>query len=50
VKKYETPAFDECFGYVPLLGLGGVEKIDNIRKVKLKEHIYLITEFMGNLE
>lgn len=21
--------FDECFGYVPLLGLGGSEKVEN---------------------
>ena len=23
---------DECFGYVPLLGLGGSEKIQNLKK------------------
>lgn len=50
IKKYEVPAYDECFGYVPLLGLGGIEKVENLKKVKLKEHIYLITEFMGNIE
>ncbi|WP_217560324.1 T6SS immunity protein Tdi1 domain-containing protein [Paenibacillus sp. GbtcB18] len=50
IKKYETPAFDECFGYVPLLGLGGTEKVENLKKVKLIEHIYLITEFMGQIE
>lgn len=50
IKKYETPTFDECFGYVPLLGLGGTEKVENLKRVKLKEHIYLITEFMGNIE
>ena len=31
--------FDECYGYVPLLGLGGSEKVDNLQKVKIKEHI-----------
>lgn len=43
VMKYGELAFDECFGYVPLLGLGGVEKVESLKKVKLKEHIYLIT-------
>lgn len=38
---------DECFGYVPLLVLGGTEKIENIKKVKLKEHILLMSEALG---
>nr|WP_233504779.1 T6SS immunity protein Tdi1 domain-containing protein [Parageobacillus thermoglucosidasius] len=50
VKRYGEPKFDECFGYVPLLGLGGLEKVENMKKVKLIEHIYLITQFMGPIE
>ncbi|RNB52006.1 DUF1851 domain-containing protein [Brevibacillus gelatini] len=50
IQNYGEPKFDECFGYVPLLGLGGHEKVENLRKVKLIEHIYLITQFMGQLE
>jgi hypothetical protein len=50
VKKYEQPAFDECFGYVPILGLGGPEKVENIDKVKLIEHICIITNLMGPIE
>ena len=40
-------SYEECFGYTPLLGLGGAEKVENLKKVKLKEHILIITEFMG---
>ena len=40
---------DECFGYVPLLGLGGSEKIDNLRKVKIREHIELIAKMTGKV-
>lgn len=40
-------SYDECFGYVPLLGLGGNEKIENLKKVKVKEHIELITQLVG---
>ncbi|WP_433745904.1 T6SS immunity protein Tdi1 domain-containing protein [Falsibacillus pallidus] len=50
VEKYGEPNFDECFGYVPLLGLGGSERVENLQKVKWIEHIYLITQFMGPIE
>ncbi len=43
-------AYDECFGYVPLLGLGGSEKVENLQKVKIKEHIELITQLVGKIE
>lgn len=41
--------FDECFGYTPLLGLDGSKKVDNLRKVKIKEHIDLITQSVGKV-
>jgi hypothetical protein len=50
INKYSAPSYDECFGYTPLLGLGGEEKVANVKKVKLKEHILIITEFMGPIE
>ncbi len=50
ISKYSAPNYDECFGYTPLLGLGGVEKVENLKKVKLKEHILIITEFMGPVQ
>lgn len=50
VKKYGVPEYDECFGYEPILGLGDLKKIDNLNKVKLVEHIYLIKEFMGPIK
>lgn len=42
--------FDECFGYVPLLGLGGAERPENLEKVKIKEHIQTITATMGQID
>ncbi|KEZ53658.1 T6SS immunity protein Tdi1 domain-containing protein [Metabacillus indicus] len=50
IKEYLEPAFDECFGYTPILGLGGQEKVENLKKVKLKEHILIINEFMGPVQ
>lgn len=49
VKKYGEPAYDECFGYVPLLALGGKESVNNLKKVKIREHIALITEMAGGI-
>ena len=40
---------DECFGYVPLLGLGGSEKVQNLKKVKIREHIELISQLVGKI-
>ncbi|MDQ0206979.1 T6SS immunity protein Tdi1 domain-containing protein [Alkalicoccobacillus murimartini] len=49
-KRNGPPEYDECFGYVPLLGLGGDEKVENLKKVKIVEHIYLIKELIGPIE
>ena len=43
VEKYGKLEYDECFGYVPLLVLGGAEKVENLQKVS-------ITEFMGPIK
>lgn len=42
-------SFDECYGYVPLPGLGGSEKVENLQKVKIKEHISLISQSLGKI-
>jgi hypothetical protein len=42
-----VPKYDECYGYVPLLGLGGKETVKNLQIVKIKEHIMLIKEMVG---
>lgn len=50
VARYGELSYDECFGYTPILGMGGAEKVENLKKVKLREHILLITGFMGPIE
>lgn len=49
VEKLGTLEYDECFGYVPLLALGGEESVNNLKKVKIREHIALITEISGEV-
>ena len=46
-EKLGLPQSDECYGYFPLLCTGGRESVDNIKIVKTKEHIILITQFVG---
>lgn len=50
VNYNKEPNYDECFGYTPLLGLGGVEEVKKLEKVKLKEHILIIIELMGPVQ
>ena len=50
VAKLGELGFDECFGYTPLLGLGGKEKIENLEKVNIKSYIELITQMVGRIE
>ena len=46
-EKIGVLSADECYGYFPLLCAGGKESSENIKKVKTKEHIMLITQFAG---
>ena len=49
VEKYGKLADNECFGYVPLLALGGKEDVEHLQKVKTKEHIAVITQLTGGV-
>lgn len=49
LKKHGALEFDECYGYVPLLALGGKKSIANLKKVKMREHIALIVEMTGEI-
>lgn len=49
VKRLGEIEQDECFGYVPLLGLGGSEKVENLGRVKTREHIELISQLVGKI-
>ena len=42
-------AYNECFGYEPLLSLGGKENVDNLRKVNYEVHITIMAEIQGVL-
>lgn len=44
VERYGTPNYQECFGYEPLLSLGGGESVDNLRKLNLKVHLDIISQ------
>ena len=48
-EKYGDLAYDECFGYVPLLALGGKEDVEHLKKVKMREHIAVIAQLTGGV-
>lgn len=49
-EKLGEPGYDECYGYVPMLGLGGAGKADHLQKVKIKEHIAIIAQTLGKIK
>lgn len=49
-KRLGEIAFDECYGYMPLLGLGGSEKVENLQKVKIKEHVSIVAQTIGKIQ
>ena len=49
IEKLGMLEYDECFGYVPLLALGGKERVNNLKKVKIREHIAIIYELCGEV-
>lgn len=50
VQLLGKPEYDECFGYVPLLALGGSEKAEKLKIFKILPHIDLITQVAGRIE
>lgn len=49
VKLLGNLEYDECFGYVPLLALGGKESVENLQKMKMKQHIEMLAEISGRI-
>ena len=49
VKEYGSLDYNQCFGFVPLLVLGGKRDLTNIDKVGIKEHLDLITQITGGV-
>ena len=49
-EKLGTPDFDECFGYSPLLVMGGSENLENIEIVKTLSYIDISTQTIGRFK
>jgi len=47
VALHGSLGFDECFGFVPILALGGSEKVESLKIVKAREHIAIINALVG---
>lgn len=48
-ERLGRPTLDECFGYAPLLVLGGSPKPENLHRVDLTTHLELIVQAGGPL-
>jgi hypothetical protein len=40
------PAYDECYAFVPALALGGSYAAENLKKVKLREHLAILRQLV----
>ena len=49
LKNQGNIGYDECFGYVPLLCLGGSESANQLQKVKLLAYMEMILAIAGPL-
>ena len=49
IKKFGPLEYDECFGFVPILPLGGKKDVKHMDKVKIREHLYLLVQFTGGI-
>lgn len=48
--KLGQPEFDECYGYVPALVIGGNDNHENLQRLKMAEHLMIVSEFTGVIE
>ena len=44
VKKFGELEYDECYGFEPVLALGGAEKIEFVKKVKLQPYLEILAQ------
>lgn len=47
-KELGTLKHDECYGFFPILALGGDEKPKNLKVVKIREHLEILTQAFEN--
>lgn len=50
INKYGQLGYEECFGFVPLLLMGGKKDVEHLVKVNEKVRIELITRLVGRIE
>ena len=49
LKKLGPLQHDECFGFEPAIALGGSESVENVRKVKLREHLSILSQLVDEI-
>ena len=49
LKKLGPLQHDECFGFEPAIALGGSESVENVRIVKLREHLSILSQLVDEI-
>lgn len=49
IHQYGNIKYDECFGHVPLLAIGGSDDVESLRILKMKEHMLMNAMIIGNV-
>ncbi len=48
-EKLGVLAFNDCYGFEPVLAFGGNERVSNLRVVKTKEYLEIIGQAIGKI-
>jgi hypothetical protein len=49
-KKLGPLKYDECYGFEPAIALGGPGTLDTLRKVKLREHLSILSQLVDEVK
>lgn len=49
-KRLGPLAYDECYGFEPALALGGSGTLETLRKVKLREHLSILSQLIEEVK
>jgi hypothetical protein len=50
LKKLGPLAHDECYGFEPAIALGGPGTLDTLKKVKLREHLSILSQLIDEVK
>lgn len=49
IKNYGNLNYQQCFGFTPLLALGGTKNVANLEKVSILEYLSILAQLTGGV-